>query len=52
LKLSGEALGLLVALNSVHELNFGSVGFELDSKRVIDSFHSSKCDFTEFCGDR
>jgi hypothetical protein len=44
----GEALGLLVALNWVHEVNLGPVEFELDSKRVVDSFHSSKCAFTEF----
>ncbi|PNY03722.1 cytochrome p450 [Trifolium pratense] len=41
----GEALGLLAAL-WVHELTLGPVKFELDSKRVIDSFHSSKRDFT------
>ena len=45
---TGEALGLLAALNWVHELNLGPVEFELDSKRVVDSFHSSKRDFTEF----
>jgi hypothetical protein len=44
----GEALGLLVALNWVHELNLGPVEFELDSKRVVDKFHSSSRDFTEF----
>jgi hypothetical protein len=44
----GEALGLLVALNWVHELNLGPVEFELDSKRVVDIFHSSSRDFTEF----
>jgi ribonuclease HI len=44
----GEALGLLAALNWVHELNLGPVEFELDSKRVVDRFHSSSRDFTEF----
>ncbi|KAK2362141.1 hypothetical protein QL285_087230 [Trifolium repens] len=44
----GEALGFLSALNWVHELNLGPVEFELDSKRVVDSFHSSNQDFTEF----
>ncbi|GAU43479.1 hypothetical protein TSUD_244010 [Trifolium subterraneum] len=29
---TGEALGLLAALNWVHELNLGPVEFELDSK--------------------
>ncbi|XP_045794003.1 uncharacterized protein LOC123888879 [Trifolium pratense] len=43
----GEALGLLPALNWVHELNLGPVDFELDSKIVVDSFHSNKCDATE-----
>ncbi|XP_045822393.1 uncharacterized protein LOC123915300 [Trifolium pratense] len=43
----GEALGLLSALNWVHELNLGPVDFELDSKIVVDSFHSNKCDATE-----
>ncbi|KAK2365042.1 hypothetical protein QL285_089842 [Trifolium repens] len=44
----GEALGLLAALNWVHEFNSGPVEFELDSKRVVDRFHSSSRDFTEF----
>ncbi|GAU50345.1 hypothetical protein TSUD_409300 [Trifolium subterraneum] len=43
----GEAFGLLSALNWVHELNLGPVDFELDSKIVVDSFHSNKCDVTE-----
>ncbi|MCH88219.1 cytochrome P450, partial [Trifolium medium] len=45
----GEALGLLSALNWVHELQLGPVELELDSKRVVDSFHSSVKDFSEFC---
>jgi ribonuclease HI len=43
----GEALGLLSALNWVHELNLGPVDFELDSKVVVDNFHSNKIDDTE-----
>jgi hypothetical protein len=44
----GEALELLAALNWVHKLNLGPMEFELDPKRVVDSFRSSKCDFTKF----
>ena len=44
----GEALGLLYALDWVHELNLGPVDFELDAKRVVDSFNSQNCDATEF----
>ncbi|CAJ2663884.1 unnamed protein product [Trifolium pratense] len=44
----GEALGLLSTLKWVHELNIGAVHFELDSKRVVDKFHSSNRDLTEF----
>ncbi|WJX93691.1 hypothetical protein P8452_75185 [Trifolium repens] len=44
----GEALGLLSALNWVHELQLGPVDFELDSKRVVDSFHSLAHDYSEF----
>ncbi|PNY03840.1 cytochrome p450 [Trifolium pratense] len=36
----GEALGLLSALNWVHELQLENVDFELDSKNVVTSFHS------------
>ena len=36
----GEALRLLSALDWVHNLNLGHVDFQLDSKRVIDSFNS------------
>jgi hypothetical protein len=32
----------------MHELNLGPVDFELDSKRVVDSFFSSIADATEF----
>jgi hypothetical protein len=44
----GEALGLLLALWWVHELNLGPVDFELDSKLVVDSFRCHRKDFTEF----
>ncbi|CAJ2647159.1 unnamed protein product [Trifolium pratense] len=44
----GEALGLLSALKWVHELQLGPVDFEFDSKRVVDSFHSSVKDYSEF----
>jgi ribonuclease HI len=36
----GEALGLLSALNWVHDLQLENVDFELDSKNVVTSFHS------------
>lgn len=37
-----EALECLSALKWVHELNLGSVNFELDSKSVLDKFSSNK----------
>jgi hypothetical protein len=43
-----EAFELFAALNWVHELNLSLVKFELDSKRAVDSLHTSKCDFTWF----
>jgi len=43
-----EALRLLSALDWVHELNLGPMDFELDAKRVVDSFNSQNCDATEF----
>lgn len=33
---------LLVVLEWIHKLNFGSIYFELNSKRVFDSFYSTK----------
>jgi ribonuclease HI len=36
----GEALGLLSALNWIHDLRLENVDFELDSKNVVTSFHS------------
>ncbi|XP_058756628.1 uncharacterized protein LOC131629844 [Vicia villosa] len=33
----GEALGLLKALNWVHNLGYDNMDFELDAKRVVDS---------------
>jgi hypothetical protein len=44
----GEALGLLSTLKWVYDLNLGPVDFELDSKLVVDNFHSNKQDVTEF----
>jgi len=44
----GEALGLLSALEWVQELNLGPIDFELDVKKVVDSFLSSRHDVTEF----
>lgn len=38
----GEALGCLLVLNWVHELNLETVDFELDSKSVSDKFSSNK----------
>lgn len=35
----GEALGLLSTLDWVHVLNLGPVDFELDAKKVVDSFN-------------
>lgn len=38
----GEALGCLLVLNWVHELNLKTVDFKLDSKSVSDKFPSNK----------
>lgn len=38
----GEALGLLLASEWVHELRLDTVDFELDSKIVLDFLHSTK----------
>jgi len=43
-----EALGLISALEWVHELNLGPIDFEMDAKRVVDSFLSSQHDVTKF----
>jgi ribonuclease HI len=43
-----EAIGLLYALNWMHEFNLGPIDFELDSKRVVDNLLSSRPDATEF----
>jgi hypothetical protein len=40
----GEALGLLSILEWVHEFNLRPMDFELDAKRVVDSFHSINFD--------
>jgi ribonuclease HI len=42
-----EALEILSALKWVHKLNLGPVDFELDSKVVVEKFHSNKIDDTE-----
>jgi len=39
---------LLWALQWVHELSLGPIDFELDSKKVVDSFASSKYDAIEY----
>ena len=38
----GEALGLLYVIRWEKEQNFNNVIFELDSMRVVDSFHSTR----------
>ena len=43
-----EALGLLSALEWVHHLHLGPIDFELDAKKVVDSFSSAHQDLTEF----
>ncbi|PNX85866.1 cytochrome p450, partial [Trifolium pratense] len=43
----GEALGLLHAINSVHELQLKNVDFELDSKNIVTEFHSNREDMSE-----
>lgn len=42
-----EVLDLLKALEWAHELQLKDTIFELDSKIVIDSFHTNKADVTE-----
>jgi len=44
----GEALGLLTAFQWVHELQLGPIEFELDSKKMVDSFGANRHDSTEF----
>lgn len=41
-----KALGLLSALQWVHALSLGPIDFELDSKKLVDSFASDKHDAT------
>jgi ribonuclease HI len=43
----GEALGLLHAINWIHELQLENVDLELDSKNVVTKFHSRKEDMSE-----
>jgi len=37
----GEALGLLSVLEWVHQLHLGPIDFELDAKKLVDSFSSA-----------
>jgi hypothetical protein len=48
LLLRHELIGLVSALNWIHELNLSLLGFDLDSKPVVDSFLSNRKDLTEF----
>jgi len=43
----GEAIGLLYAIRWATEQNLNNVIFELDSKRVVDSFHSTRNDVSD-----
>lgn len=43
----GEAIGLLYAIRWAKELNLNNITFELDSKRVVDSFHSTRNDVSD-----
>jgi hypothetical protein len=45
----GEDLGLLFAINWVHDLQLEEVDFALESRIVIDYFHKEKNNITEFC---
>jgi hypothetical protein len=44
----GEDLGLLFAINWVHDLQLEEVDFALESRIVIDYFHKEKNNITEF----
>jgi len=44
----GEALGLLSTIQWMHELRLGPIDFELDSKKVVDSCVTNRCDSTKF----
>ena len=43
----GEAIGLLYAIRRAKEQNLNNVISELDSKRVVDSFHSTRNDVSD-----
>ena len=43
----GEAIGLLYAIRWAKEQNLNNVIFELDSKRVVDSFYSTRNDVSD-----
>jgi len=44
----GEALGLLYAIQWMHELQHTDVDFELDAKKVVDYFNRGSNDVSEF----
>jgi len=44
----GEALGLLSALEWVHQLYLGPTDFEIDTIKLVDRFSSAHQDVTEF----
>lgn len=44
----GETLGLLSSMEWVNPLHLGPIDFELDAKKVVDSFSSTHQDVTEF----
>jgi ribonuclease HI len=45
---TGEALGLLSAMKWMRDLHLNNVVFELDSKRVVDSFKHNRRDESVF----
>jgi hypothetical protein len=45
---AGEALGMLSTLELVHQLHLGSIDFELNAKKVVNSFSSARWDVTKF----
>jgi len=45
---NGEALGPLTTLQWIYELRLGRIDFELDSKKVVDSFVANRRDWKEF----
>ena len=43
-----KAMALCVALTWIHELSLCNVILELDCKAVVDAFHSSRSNYSEF----